>query len=84
MFRQFKIACYQGRVRSYFDRELMDEFHSFTGDLKPMKGHTDDMLDSFVMASKDWLVDKRVSGYKSFSIKNKGGINGWKPSIKRI
>ena len=63
MYRLFKIACYQHRIHSYYDRELMEEFYGFTADLKPSKATTDDMLDSFVMSCKDWLSDKSKSTY---------------------
>lgn len=83
MYRLFKIGCYMDRVKSYNDRDLLDEFHSFTGDLKPSKGHTDDMLDSFVMACKDWLVDKKRIGFKGFTLNTYKDNIGWSPSIKR-
>lgn len=63
MYRLFKIACYKGRIHSYYDRELMEEFYGFTADLKPSKSTTDDMLDSFVVSCKDWLVEKQNSAY---------------------
>lgn len=58
MYRLFKIACYQDRIKSYRDDELYNEFINFTNDLKPTKTSTDDMLDSFVMSCKEWLVTK--------------------------
>jgi len=55
MYRLFKIACYQDRVKTYYAPELLKEFLGFTGDLKPSKHTTDDELDSFVMSVMDWL-----------------------------
>lgn len=63
MYRQFKIACYQGRIKSYHDQDLMDEMNAFTRDLKPSKGATDDMLDVFVMSCRDWLKQEEKSIY---------------------
>lgn len=83
MYRLFKIGTYTGRVKSYKDKDLADEFHSFTGDLKPTKGHTDDLLDGFVMAAKDWLVEKKDFKFKAYTLNNRGASQGWSPSIKR-
>ena len=63
MYKMFKIACYKDRIKSYHDRDLFTEFLSFTRELKPMKGYTDDMLDSFVMASRDYLETKQKTEY---------------------
>lgn len=63
MFRLFKIACFKGRIKSYYDPELSEEFLNFTSDLKPAKHATDDMLDSFVMSAFDWLEEKSKSKY---------------------
>lgn len=64
MYRQFKIACYQDRIKTYPDKDLFNEFISFTRDMRPMKGYTDDMLDAFVMACRDYLEDKEEYEYK--------------------
>lgn len=83
MYKQFKIACFQGRVKSYHDPVLFKEFNGFTGDLKPSKGYTDDMLDSFVMACDDWLVIKEKTLFKGIALK-KGVSYGkeWRPTVK--
>lgn len=63
MYNQFRIACYRGKIKSYIDKELMREFRAFTPDYKPMKGETDDLLDSFAMACFDWILpDKSYGG----------------------
>ncbi len=66
MYRLFKIGCFQGRVKTYFDTEMMSEFNSFTANLKPTKGHTDDLLDSFVMCVKEWLIVPDYNQYASY------------------
>jgi len=83
MYRMFKIACFQGRIKSYHDRDLLDEFASFTGDLKPIKGHTDDLLDAFVMSVKDWIVDRKTYGIKAYTINKNRPTTEWSPSLKR-
>ena len=55
MYRLFKIACYQDKIKSYFDTDLLEEMHAFTADLKPTRSKTDDLLDSFVLSVKEWL-----------------------------
>ncbi|MGM0642012.1 MAG: hypothetical protein ACQESN_11395 [Thermotogota bacterium] len=68
MYRLFKIAMYQKRIYSYYDKELYKEFKGFTNDLRPEKGFTDDMLDSFVMSIRTWLpLEKHNNTYKSFN-----------------
>jgi len=57
-YRLFKQACFQYRIKSYYDPDLQEEFLNFTGDLKPEKGYTDDMIDSFVMACMEHLEIK--------------------------
>jgi len=64
MYRLFKIACFKGRIKSYYDPELRDEFLGFTSDLKPSKHTTDDMLDSFVLSCIDWLEEKGKSSFR--------------------
>ena len=64
MYRLFKIACYQNRIKSYYDPVLLDEFLNFTSDLKPAKHSTDDLLDSFVMSCIDWLEEKETQSFK--------------------
>ncbi len=61
MYTQFRIACYQNRIKSYFDPELRREMVSFTNDLKPTKGETDDRIDSFVLSCLDWIGNKENS-----------------------
>ncbi len=81
MYRLFKIACFQGRIKSYFDRETMDEFNAFTADLKPSKGFTDDLLDVFVMGSKDWINEKQNNSFQAFKARNIKGVHtGWDPT----
>jgi hypothetical protein len=63
MYRLFKIACYQERIKSYIDSDLLEEMNGFTADLKPSKHTTDDLLDSFVMSCKDWLEEKDTVNY---------------------
>lgn len=57
MYRLFKIACFQDRIKSFYDPNLFDEMVSFTADLKPPQNKTDDSLDSFVMSVKDWIQE---------------------------
>ncbi len=81
MYRLFKIACFQDRVSSYIDNVLRSEFTAFTGDLKPSKGYTDDLLDGFVMAVKGWIGVTEEFGWKSI-VMNKHGTrysNEWSP-----
>jgi len=82
MYRQFKIACFQGRVKSYRDNDMLSEMNGFTSDLKPSKSTTDDMLDSFVMCIKDWLQPKKKSAVTVLNI-NKGKTNErYKPFVR--
>jgi hypothetical protein len=62
MYNQFRIACYRDRIKSYNDKDLMREFRAFTPDYKPMRGETDDLLDSFAMACFDYIVPKQKYG----------------------
>ena len=64
MYKLFKIACYKDRIKTYPDKDLFTEFLSFTRDLKPMKGYTDDRLDSFVMACKPFLEIEETTEYR--------------------
>lgn len=63
MYRQFKIACHMDRIKSYYDEDLKKEMYSFTRDLKPSKGATDDMLDGFVMTARDWIRPEDKAQY---------------------
>ena len=82
MYRLAKIACFQNRIFSYYDREFRTEFLSFNTSLKPEKGATDDMLDSFFMSCYDWLqLEAKGDIYgtfkalinKKYNTKNKNG-----------
>ncbi len=88
MYRLAKIACFQGRVLSYYDRDLRTEFYSFNTSLKPDGSETDDLLDSFFMSCKDWLeLDKPNNQYKIFNDMNKYLIvknNGIKKGILQV
>jgi len=83
MFKMFKVACFQNRVKSYNDPALFKEFNGFTGDLKPSKGYTDDMLDSFVMACGDWLEIKEKTMFRGIALKQ-GAQNAkqWRPTVR--
>jgi len=63
LYKQFKIACFQNRVKSYYDPDLYKEMVEFRIDLKPPTNGTDDMLDSFMLSCKDWLVKKDTGEY---------------------
>lgn len=58
MYRQFKIRCFQDKVKSYYDPQLLEEMTSFTRKMTPSKGKTDDSLDSFVLSVRPWMVSR--------------------------
>ena len=82
MYRLFKIACFQGRVKSYIDRELSEEFLAFTSDMKPTKGNTDDLLDGFVMGAKDWITNNTGLQYQFFGFKRGKKSSTWRPTVR--
>ncbi|NCD06376.1 MAG: hypothetical protein EOL97_09670, partial [Spirochaetia bacterium] len=63
MYNLFRIACYKNRIKSYNDKDLMREFRAFTPDYKPMKGETDDLLDSFAMPCFQFIKPQSNFGY---------------------
>jgi hypothetical protein len=67
-YERFRTRVSTQKLITYPDSELKNEFVSFTDDMKPMKGATDDMLDSWMLASYPYL-----KGGMSFTVKVLGG-----------
>ena len=67
MFNIFRIACFQGKIKSYADPILEREFNAFTPDYRAMKGETDDMLDSFAMPCFYLLNNDESDYYQYFN-----------------
>lgn len=76
LYRLFRIAIFNDRVKSFHDPDLKNEFNTFTAELKPLgKDDTDDLLDSFMLSCKDWLrlhSGSNVSYLNFIKTKNRG------------
>ena len=72
-YNRFRDAISTGKLLTYPDRNLLNEFNGFTDDLKPTRGSTDDMLDSWMLAASSFLGNKT-----GFVVKVIGGNNNSK------
>lgn len=55
---RFRVALHEGRLRSYPDSVLMEEFVNFRDIMKPRKGYTDDCIDSWWLSCTPFLDSK--------------------------
>jgi len=67
-YDRFRTKLSRGMFKSYPDSELKKEFAAFTDDLKPLKGNTDDMLDSWMLACVPFMND--LNEFKTVVIDN--------------
>lgn len=65
-FDRFRSAISTGKLITYPDSLLKQEMNSYTDDLKPMKGATDDMIDSWMLSAYPLLDTSQK--YEVFTI----------------
>ena len=73
-YNRFRDSLSAGKLFTYPDKDLKNEFTNFTDDLKPAKGATDDMLDSWMLA-----VSSFIGNENQFTVKVIGGNDNSNP-----